>query len=86
MTECKGLVAVSVSRILNIKRSVDSLPVNENGRRKLDIRFAGDGRRTSRHVGSVMCVISLLAETETNASQEYTVNLYNARFVLNFKV
>ena len=62
---------------------VDSLPVNENGWRKLDIRFAGDGRHTSRRVGSVMCVISLLAETETNASREYTVNLYNGR--LEFK-
>ena len=32
-----------------------------------------------------MCVISLLAETETNASREYTVNLYNGGFVLNLR-
>lgn len=66
-------------KIPNIKRSVDQLPVKENGRRTLEIRFAGDGRRTSKRLGSVMSVISLLCEKESNASREYTVNLYNGR-------
>ena len=46
----------------------------------IKLRFAADGRKTSKKVGSVMAVFSLLAEGKQSASHQYTVCLFNGKF------
>ena len=47
---------------------------------KIKLRFAADGRCTTKKVGTVMAVFSILAEGVMNASHQYTLCLYNGMF------
>lgn len=44
---------------------------------KIKLRFAADGRRTSKRIGTVMAVFNKLAESKLSFEYQYTLALYN---------
>ena len=46
---------------------------------KIKLRFAGDGRRTSKQIGTVMAVFNILAEQKQAFEYQYTLALYNGK-------
>lgn len=51
------------------------------------LRFAGDGRQTSKKFGTVMAVFSVLQEGKHKPNYQYTAYLYNGklqRFLFRF--
>ena len=53
---------------------------------KIKLRFAADGRRTSKQIGTVMAVFNILAEQKQAFEYQYTLALYNGkeRFFYSF--
>lgn len=56
---------------------------------KIKLRFAADGRRTSKRIGTVMAVFNTLCENKATYEYQYTLALYNGKCrdfnVLTFK-
>jgi len=46
----------------------------------IHLRFAGDGRQTSKKIGTVMAVFSVLEEGVHTPDHQYTTCLYNGKF------
>lgn len=44
---------------------------------KIKLRFAADGRRTSKRIGTVMAVFNILCENKATYEYQYTLALYN---------
>ena len=44
---------------------------------KIKLRFAADGRRTSKRIGTVMAVFNILYENKAAYEYQYTLALYN---------
>ena len=44
------------------------------------LRFAGDGRQTSKNISTVMAVFSVLREGIHKPDHQYTACLYNGKF------
>ena len=44
------------------------------------LRFTGDGRETSKKIGTVMAVFSVLRERKHQPNYQYTACLYNGKF------
>ena len=49
------------------------------GGRTIKLRFAADGRRTSKRIGTVMAVFNILAEERHSFEYQYTLALYNGK-------
>lgn len=56
---------------------------------KIKLRFAADGRRTSKRIGTVMAVFNILCENKATYEYQYTLALYNGKCrdfnILTFK-
>ena len=48
----------------------------KRGGRTVKLRFAADGRRTSKRIGTVMAVFNVLAEDRHSFEYQYTLALY----------
>ena len=48
----------------------------------MKLRFAADGRRTSKRIGTVMAVFNILAEDRHSFEYQYTLALYNGKYIL----
>ena len=46
---------------------------------KIKLRFAADGRRTSKRIGTVMAVFNILCENKATYEYQYTLALYNGK-------
>ena len=46
---------------------------------KIKLRFAADGRRTSKRIGTVMAVFNILCENKATYKYQYTLALYNGK-------
>ena len=53
---------------------------------KIKLRFAADGRRTSKRIRTVMAVFNILVEQKQTFEYQYTLALYNGkeRFFFGF--
>ncbi|PFX15854.1 hypothetical protein AWC38_SpisGene19907 [Stylophora pistillata] len=51
----------------------------KRGGRTVRLRFAADGRRTSKRIGTVMAVFNILAEERHSFEYQYTLALYNGK-------
>ena len=51
-------------------------------RKTIKLRFAADGRRTSKRIGTVMAVFNILAEDRHTFDYQYTLVLYNGKYKL----
>ena len=47
---------------------------------KVKLRFAADGRRTSKRIGTVMAVFNILSEGKQTYEYQYTLALYNGKW------
>ena len=47
---------------------------------KVKLRFAADGRRTSKRIGTVMAVFNILSEGKQTYECQYTLALYNGKW------
>ncbi|KXJ22376.1 hypothetical protein AC249_AIPGENE23068 [Exaiptasia diaphana] len=74
---CYKKIADVLKYILSIKSVADLLLKDE--KRTIRARFAADGRKNSAKIGSVMSVISLVDENNTNLDHQYTIALYNGK-------
>lgn len=54
----------------------------KRGGRTVKLRFAADGRRTSKRIGTVMAVFNVLAEDRHSFEYQYTLPLYNGKHLL----
>lgn len=54
----------------------------KRGGKTLRLRFAADGRRTSKRIGTVMAVFNILAEDRHSFEYQYTLALYNGKHTL----
>ena len=50
---------------------------------EIHLRFAGDGRKTSKKIGTVMAVFSVLKEGLHKPDNQYTACLYNGMYSVN---
>ena len=48
---------------------------------KIKLRFAADGRRTSKRIGTVMAVFNILCENKATYEYQYTLALYNGKCI-----
>ena len=46
---------------------------------KIKLRFAADGRRTSKRIGTVMAIFNILCENKATYEYQYTLALYNGK-------
>ena len=46
----------------------------------IKLRFAADGRRTNKKIGTVMAVFSLIDEQKHSPEYQYTMALYNGKY------
>ena len=46
---------------------------------KIKLRFAADGRRTNKRIGTVMAVFNILSENKATYEYQYTLALYNGK-------
>ena len=46
---------------------------------KIKLRFAADGRRTSKRIGTVMAVFNILCENKATYEYQYTLALYTGK-------
>lgn len=54
----------------------------KRGGRTVRLRFAADGRRTSKRIGTVMAVFNLLGEQRHSFEYQYSLALYNGKHSL----
>ena len=54
----------------------------KQGGKTIKLRFAADGRRTSKRIGTVMAVFNILAEDRHSFEYQYTLALYNGKYIL----
>lgn len=47
---------------------------------KVKLRFAADGRRTGKRIGTVMAVFNILSEGKQTYEYQYTLALYNGKW------
>ena len=67
-----------MSKLLSIQGVKNT--VQANGKR-LHLRFAADGRRTSNKIGTVMAVFSILDEKQHDCDHQYPVALCNSEIL-----
>ena len=48
----------------------------------IKLRFAADGRGTSKRIGTVMAVFNILAEDRHSFEYQCTLALYNGKYIL----
>ena len=46
---------------------------------KIKLRFAADGRRTSKRIGTVMALFNILCENKATYEYQYTLALHNGK-------
>ena len=72
----------SVKEVLEYLLQMDDVKeAIRRGGKTIKLRFAADGRRTSKRIGTVMAVFNILAENRHSFEYQYTLALYNGKYI-----